>query len=196
MEGTTHGYVPCANGGEMRSGRPEAYRAYTIGPGSVLLDQGPPIAQEPIPPSQPGRSARGDWPLHNYLEYGPLPDSVPTARARTKVVLREWGPTQTELVNDTLLVISELVGNAVTASRALGHMPPVRVWLQSDWARILVMVGDESPRPPARLAPTLDAEHGRGLLTVEGVSSRWGWYPATSDGLAKVVWAELGDHAG
>ena len=36
------------------------------------------------------------------------------------------------------------------------------------------------------LCPGDDAESGRGLLLVEAISTRWGWY-ATSDG--KVVWA-------
>ena len=34
------------------------------------------------------------------------------------------------------------------------------------------------------------AEGGRGLALVEAFSSRWGWYPASIAGLAKVVWAE------
>jgi hypothetical protein len=35
-----------------------------------------------------------------------------------------------------------------------------------------------------------DAEGGRGLTLVEAFSSRWGWHPASSTGLVKVVWAE------
>jgi hypothetical protein len=192
MDGTTHGYAPCANGGEMWDQGEEADSARVTGCAPVLLDQAQPITSAPVPPSHPERHSRSDWPLYNYLEYGPLLDSVPTARARTKAVLHEWGPTLADLVDDTLLVVSELVGNAVTASRTLSDVRPLRLWLRSDWASVLVMVGDESPRSPLRLVPSLDAEHGRGLVAVEGVSSRWGWYPATSYGLAKVVWALVG----
>jgi hypothetical protein len=195
MDGTTHGHALCANGGDLWSDRKLVGIAYTTGQVPALLDRGHPVTTEPIPPSHPEQPARGDWSLHDYLEYGPLPGSVPTARARTKIVLREWGPTLAGLVDDTLLVVSELVGNAVAASRVLSGMRPVRLWLRSDWAQVLVMVGDESQRPPLRLSPSLDAEHGRGLMAVEGISRQWGWYPAVSGGLAKVVWAEIGDHA-
>ncbi|HEY5988364.1 MAG TPA: ATP-binding protein, partial [Streptosporangiaceae bacterium] len=144
----------------------------------------------PVPPSHPRAPGRAGWPLASYMDYGPLPDTVPTARARTKVVLREWGPRFDPVADDTLLVVTELVSNAVTASRALVAARPVRLWLRSNWARVLVLVGDESPAPPLLFAPGVDAEHGRGLSVVTKLSSGWGWYPATSYGLAKVVWAE------
>jgi hypothetical protein len=52
----------------------------------------------------------------------------------------------------------------------------VRLWLLSDTARVLILVQDDNPRPPARTVPEADAEAGRGLLLVEPVSSRWDWY--------------------
>jgi hypothetical protein len=125
------------------------------------------------------------------MAYGPLTDTVPTARARTKVVLQEWGLRFDPVADDTLLVVTELVSNAVTASRALAVVRPVRLWLRSNGTRVLVLVGDESAAPPLRLAPGVDGEHGRGLAVVEQLSDCWGWYPATSYGLAKVTWAEL-----
>jgi anti-sigma regulatory factor (Ser/Thr protein kinase) len=194
MDGTTHGYTPCANGSDVRTNGEGTGGAGPTGHTPVLLDEVQPIRPAFIEPSYPERSSRGEWPLSTYVAYGPLADSVSTARTRTRVILHEWGPTLAELVDDTLLVVSELVGNAVTASRAMSEKPPVRLWLQSDWSRILVMVGDESSRPPLRLAPSLDAEHGRGLMTVEGVSSGWGWYPTTTNLLAKVVWALIGGY--
>ncbi len=40
-----------------------------------------------------------------------------------------------------------------------------------------------------RMNTTEDVEKGRGLLLVEAVSARWGWYfPPDADG--KVVWAQ------
>jgi hypothetical protein len=129
------------------------------------------------------------------MTYGPLPDSVPTARARTKAVLREWEIPPDDLTDDVLLVVSELVGNGVTASRTLSEPRPVRLWLRSgrprrhELARVLVLVGDHSPHPPMPAPQSLDAEHGRGLAVVQALSAAWGWYPATGHGLAKVVWA-------
>jgi hypothetical protein len=39
---------------------------------------------------------------------------------------------------------------------------PVALWLLSDTARVLILVQDDSPRPPARTVPEADAEAGRG----------------------------------
>ena len=88
------------------------------------------------------------------------------------------------------LVISELVTNAVIASRALGAGPsPVRFWLLSDRREILILVSDASPHPPGRMSPTEDTESGRGLMLVEAVSKRWGWYRAAEAIEGKFVWA-------
>jgi hypothetical protein len=65
------------------------------------------------------------------------------------------------------------------------------LWLCSDWARLLVLAGDHSYAQPVRMQPGASAERGRGLVVVEALSTGWGWYPATSRGLAKVVWAEI-----
>jgi serine/threonine-protein kinase RsbW len=162
------------------SGRPPS-------PASPRLSSAP----VPVPPSHPQAPGPEGWPLASFMVYGPIPDTVPTARARTKVVLQEWGPSLDPVADDTLLVVTELVSNAVTASRGLVAVRPVRVWLRSDRARMLVLVGDESPAPPLHLPPRADAEHGRGLLVVGRLSHSWGWYPATSYGLAKVAWAVL-----
>lgn len=149
----------------------------------------------PVPPSRPEPVAEGRWSLCSHMEFGPLPDTVPSARLRSKVVLHEWGPVLAALAEDTLLVVSELVANAVTASRALSGVRPVNLWLQSDGWRVLVLAGDDSPAPPLRVEPRIDAERGRGLLVVETISSAWGWYLATGRGLAKIVWAQVGPAA-
>ncbi len=70
------------------------------------------------------------------------------------------------------LIVSELVSNAVAASRALDGGPfPVRFWLLSDRKRVLIVVWDASPIPPARLDPADDAEDGRGLMLVDALSA-------------------------
>jgi hypothetical protein len=70
------------------------------------------------------------------------------------------------------------------------RMLPVRLWLLSDQARVLVLVWDGDPRQPARADPTMDDEAGRGLLLVESLSTRWGWHGAGELG-GKVVWAAV-----
>jgi anti-sigma regulatory factor (Ser/Thr protein kinase) len=125
------------------------------------------------------------------MAYGALPDTVPTARARTRAVLREWEATPSGLAQDILLAVTELITNAVVASRGLPQATPVRLWVCCDRARLLVQAGDESPAPPVRIPPSDDALSGRGLMVVEGLCSSWGWFPATGHGLAKIVWADF-----
>ena len=59
-------------------------------------------------------------------------------------------------------------------------------------ARILVMAWDGAPQPPVRADADPGAESGRGLMLVEAVSSRWGWYHDRESATGKVVWAEIG----
>ena len=118
-----------------------------------------------------------------------LADAVPLARAHLRQLLSGWG--RAELSPDASVVVSELVTNAVAASRERRPAAaPVLVWLGSDSRCLLLAVADGSPRPPVRLDLGPDAEGGRGLALVEALSSRWGWHPASITGLKKVVWAE------
>jgi anti-sigma regulatory factor (Ser/Thr protein kinase) len=142
-------------------------------------------------PTAPGKT--GPWPLQNFLELGALPSAVPCARLHARHVLWEWA--LTSLIESTELLVSELVTNAVQASRAMEQATPVRLWLLSDSAQILILVWDISPYPPVRTDVGDDAENGRGLLLVEAISEQWGWYfPDDSGG--KVVWARLGKARG
>ena len=44
---------------------------------------------------------------------------------------------------------------------------------------------------PQAQDPAADAESGRGLLMVEALSNRYGWYRLEGGSAGKVVWAEL-----
>jgi anti-sigma regulatory factor (Ser/Thr protein kinase) len=131
------------------------------------------------------------WPLRSHREFGAMPSAVPCARAHARQVAREWGSELAELADSAELIVSELVTNAVVASRAMPEVPPVRLWLASDRVRMLILVGDQSPQPVLRIASRADTEGGRGLLLVEAISDRWGWHPVGAPGLVKMVWAEL-----
>lgn len=101
-------------------------------------------------------------------------------------MLWEWGLTQfSERVE---LLLSELLTNAVEASQALEWATPVRFWLLSDHARVLVLVWDGNPKPPVRIEAAELSEHGRGLLLVEALSDEWNWYVPSELG-GKVVTA-------
>jgi anti-sigma regulatory factor (Ser/Thr protein kinase) len=127
------------------------------------------------------------WPLQDFLELGALAGAVPCARLHARQVLWEWG---FRLGENAELLVTELVTNAVKASRAMTQAFPVRLWLASDSAQVLILVSDASPQPPVRMDTSDEAENGRGLMVVEAISEQWGWYfREGKDG--KVVWATV-----
>lgn len=99
-----------------------------------------------------------------------LPESAASARRLAQVViLRQWGlsPKMTE---DAVLLVSELVGNAVrhTGARVFG----LRMHRRRGWIRVEV-------RDPSRGLPCLMPVQemdisGRGLTLVDKLSDRWG----------------------
>lgn len=128
----------------------------------------------------------GQWPLQDFLELGALAGAVPCARLHARHVLWEWG--FGSLGESAELLVSELVTNAVKASRTMTLASPVRLWLVSDSAQILILVWDSSPEPPVRMNTSEEAGNGRGLMLVEAISEQWGWYhQVNNDG--KIVWA-------
>lgn len=140
------------------------------------------------PPWQKELAAIGPWQLRDFLELGALPSAVPCARYHTRHILWEWR--LTELAEAAELVVSELVTNAVAASRQAGAGHAVRLWLLGDATRVLILVGDDSAQIPVQGEPTPDAESGRGLLLVEAIAVRWGWFRDHRVG-EKVIWAEI-----
>jgi anti-sigma regulatory factor (Ser/Thr protein kinase) len=136
--------------------------------------------------SPPGDAAQ--WPYHSFLPLGALPGAVPCARLHTTALLWEWG--MQALAQPAELAVSELVTNAVRASTNAhnarqasgtpGGLPVVGLRLAGDRVRLLVEVSDHDPGPPIPTAVDPERDGGRGLLLVEAVSERWGYYyPAT-----------------
>jgi anti-sigma regulatory factor (Ser/Thr protein kinase) len=126
------------------------------------------------------------WPLQDFLELGALDSAVPCARLHARHVLREWG--LGNLGDSAELLVTELITNAVRASREAGRVPAVRLWLLSDSAQILILVWDASPHPPVLTGAGDEAERGRGLMLVDAVSEQWGWC-SRQDSDGKFVWA-------
>ncbi len=128
----------------------------------------------------------GEWPLQSFLEFGAYAEAVRCARLHARQVAWEWG--LGELENTCAAIVSELVTNAIVASRALGPYTAVRLWLLSDKDKLLILVWDAHPQPPVpRAIDENTAESGRGLFMVGQMSERWSWYPVAEGG--KVVWA-------
>ncbi len=128
------------------------------------------------------------WPLQDFLELGALAGAVPCARLHARQVLWEWG--LRSLGESAELLVAELVTNAVKASRTMTQAFPVRLWLASDSAQVLILVSDASPQPLVRMDTSDEAENGRGLMLVEAISEQWGWY-FCEDKDRKVVWATV-----
>jgi anti-sigma regulatory factor (Ser/Thr protein kinase) len=166
--------------------RRQALMSGTAASGSSYAARNDAAALAPPAPPHPGQGIAGEWPLRSFLELGALPGAVPCARLHARQVVWEWG--LAGLGDDVEILVSELLTNAVAASRSLDQALPVRVWLLSDKARVLVVVWDASPRLPTRVEADEDAESGRGLLLVEAISSQWGWYPTQETG-GKATWA-------
>jgi anti-sigma regulatory factor (Ser/Thr protein kinase) len=90
-------------------------------------------------------------------------------------------------IDDVVLVISELVGNAVVhAAASFDH--ELAVGWEIDETAVVVHVDDGSPVVPQPLALTITASGGRGLAIVAAVAADWGVRPTDS---GKQVWARI-----
>ncbi|MEO5680277.1 MAG: ATP-binding protein [Acidimicrobiales bacterium] len=115
-----------------------------------------------------------------------LPRTAQSARRARRTIAAFLDPTDVPgaVVDDLLLLVSELVTNAVVHAGS----PPV-VSLDADEQRIKVAVADRDPGSrPSIGAPGPGATSGRGVLLVDRLSARWGVEPQSS---GKVVWFEL-----
>jgi anti-sigma regulatory factor (Ser/Thr protein kinase) len=121
-----------------------------------------------------------------------LPSSVPWARRVLRHLLREW---QLESMSDpALLLVSELVTNAVQASERCGCLDDpghqmVALTLELSDTSLLMKVWDANPGLPVLREADVTGDRGRGLLLVDFLADAWGHYEADH---GKVVWCELG----
>jgi anti-sigma regulatory factor (Ser/Thr protein kinase) len=86
------------------------------------------------------------------------------ARAAARSVLSRWR--LGAILDPVLLVVSELVGNAVRHGR-----PPVGMVLRKAGRGVRVDVHDDEKAAPRNPEPTDDAESGRGLILVDAVAA-------------------------
>jgi signal transduction histidine kinase/DNA-binding response OmpR family regulator len=116
------------------------------------------------------------------LAVPPVAESVGGVRRFAHNTLTGWA-IPPPVVGDLVLVVSELVTNAIRHSRS-----PIELRLSRTSDRIVIAVHDGTTAVPRRLQPNLDAEHGRGLQLVSAISDQWGVRP-TEHG--KSVWSEV-----
>jgi anti-sigma regulatory factor (Ser/Thr protein kinase) len=119
---------------------------------------------------------------HVSIDLGMELGSVMRARRFVRETFAEWGVKRT--VDDALIVVSELVTNAITHAAS-----PCQVRLSCDETSVRVEVFDEGAGTPDPQPASNTSEHGRGLHLIAAVTAAWGIQQIPDDG--KIVWAEL-----
>ncbi len=109
--------------------------------------------------------------------------SVRLARHFVRDQIRAWG--LDGILDDALLVTSELAANAITHAAS-----DCEIRLTLSTASLRIDVGDGGVGTPEPQPPSATEEHGRGLVLVDALASAWGLDVLPGSG--KVVWAELG----
>lgn len=105
------------------------------------------------------------------------------ARKFCTACLRGLFPVSSDVVDDCLLVVSELISNAVKAGCvAVG----LTVEVHRDHVRIAA--DDDAPGVPRRVTVGPGDRSGRGLAIVEALSRTWGVQPGAH---GKRVWADV-----
>ncbi len=104
------------------------------------------------------------------------------ARAFVASCMKAWG--LADLVDRAELLTSEVVTNAIVHAHS-----PVRVVVEAQSSSVVVEVKD-SARTPVVVegGEVAEADHGRGMLLVDALSDRWGWWKVEG---GKVVWFAL-----
>ncbi|WP_261561986.1 ATP-binding protein [Frankia tisae] len=138
---------------------------------------------------------------HIHLFRLPVTDrAARAARNRARETMESWR-IDPETTDNALLLVSELITNAVRASAVTEPLDPpeapgqertaksVSLRISRTGPRLLIEVWDGDVRSPVLQDQTPTAEGGRGLFLVDALSARWSWYRPLTGG--KVVWAEL-----
>jgi anti-sigma regulatory factor (Ser/Thr protein kinase) len=105
------------------------------------------------------------------------------ARAFVATAVKAWG--LADLVERAELLTSEVVTNAI-----LHAHNPVRLVVEVQSSSVVVEVQDATAQTQVVVEDeeVAEADHGRGMVLVDALSDRWGWWKA--DG-GKVVWFAL-----
>ncbi|MDT9691339.1 ATP-binding protein [Streptomyces sp. P9(2023)] len=133
-------------------------------------------------------TGREDTGLARRYELREGPGVVGECRDLTRQALRDWfgpvGGAREVLVEDVLLLVSEVVTNAYTHGGR-----PYELRLDGTGGRLWVQVSDTSPVRPRPHGPhSASRSSGHGLYLLERLSTAWGWLPR---GEGKAVWFEV-----
>jgi anti-sigma regulatory factor (Ser/Thr protein kinase) len=117
----------------------------------------------------------------------PLPADADAPRIAREFVSANGTGLSPETVDDALVLVSELVTNALQHGR-----PDITIKVVVDPPGIGVSVDDEGEHVPevAGRRPADTSPSGRGLLIVDSIATHWGVEPHRHEG-GKTVWFEL-----
>ena len=103
--------------------------------------------------------------------------SASIARMQLKQWLVELGQ-PIDVIEDSRLVVSELVGNAVRHARPLADGTVIVAWNQADTGLDIAVTDGGAPTEPHAVDAASSDLAGRGLTIVQELSSRW-WLETT-----------------
>ncbi|MFE4450737.1 ATP-binding protein [Streptomyces sp. NPDC056796] len=143
--------------------------------------------------------SRGSVPAHPMPYEGvwrftaPAADvSVPQARHAVRDLIgRQGAPVEDGVLQGLLLIVSELVTNAVRHAALLSPELAVEVAIGAEWIR--VSVEDNHPYRPTALVTDHAQTGGRGLLLVREITAEAGGTCEVEHtaGGGKIIWAAL-----
>ncbi|MFC3980484.1 MULTISPECIES: ATP-binding protein [Streptosporangium] len=125
--------------------------------------------------------------------FAATPSSVPDARAWVRELLEDLdGASCADLLDDVLLLLSEVVTNAVVHSDSARHeegLVTVRVGVGNGMVHVEVLDAGSATGGPAVREATADGLGGRGLFLVDLLSADWGSHCGDMGG---AVWFRVG----
>jgi serine/threonine-protein kinase RsbW len=111
------------------------------------------------------------------------------ARQATQEALVSWRLAHLE--DTAVLLVSELVTNAVRHAQTGGSVLVLRLETAGPWLRI--EVHDADPRLPEPRTPAGHDESGFGFVLIEALADKWG---VRETAAGKAIWAELDTRRG
>lgn len=132
------------------------------------------------------------------LELEPLITAPSRARDHVGAVLADW-QVPPETIQNVQTLASEMITNAYQAAKRSAERRGLpgpdmseRIGLILSLliaGQVVIEVADSDPGLPTMSDTSLESESGRGLLLVEALSAKWGYFPLASGG--KVAYAVI-----
>ncbi|MFE1378169.1 ATP-binding protein [Streptomyces sp. NPDC058740] len=127
-------------------------------------------------PQSPGRPLSPAEPLRNPFEVflPSAPQYVGMSRRITAGAMQRWAGIPQDVAADTILIVSELMTNAVQHGGGGDSPQAVGLRIERSYGQLLVEVTDSSSKPARLKSAGERATAGRGLHLVEKLATAWG----------------------